>query len=306
MDRLGDTSGDSSSQSVAGSGGPAARRRKVCAKTVCVICQVEKTSRARWSRVAACGHTFCTPCIHKWAESCSQCPLCKKEMGALMPAKQSARAEDDSTTVPTLVPIKRLQLQEEDAVNIEDSLEESLACTVCGSGDDAEVLLICDGCELLYHTGCLPSPLDAVPRGIWHGPCCAPADSAVSPHARCSVGRPPGRASFLGPGAASVPPLVSSDDESDDELPRPPPDAIGLFECLDDAGNDARHERAQRREALRAASEADAEAEGILAPGETEVVHVAAAETVAEVQASLLGATTRATTYRKRLRRCSS
>jgi hypothetical protein len=38
------------------------------------------------------------------------------------------------------------------------------ACAICGDGGS---LLICDGCEGEYHTGCLRPPLQIVPEGNW-------------------------------------------------------------------------------------------------------------------------------------------
>ncbi len=44
-------------------------------------------------------------------------------------------------------------------------------CTVCGDHRQPSKMLLCDGCNLGFHTYCLPTPLDVVPDGIWlcHG-----------------------------------------------------------------------------------------------------------------------------------------
>ena len=39
-------------------------------------------------------------------------------------------------------------------------------------------LLLCDKCPKAYHTGCLETPLDAVPAGTWLCPGCAAPDCA--------------------------------------------------------------------------------------------------------------------------------
>ena len=31
------------------------------------------------NEVASCSHRFCSPCIERWAASCSSCPLCKRD-----------------------------------------------------------------------------------------------------------------------------------------------------------------------------------------------------------------------------------
>ena len=40
-------------------------------------------------------------------------------------------------------------------------------CEVCGDGSRAECMLLCDGCDLGYHTYCLDPPLNGSPKGDW-------------------------------------------------------------------------------------------------------------------------------------------
>ena len=47
------------------------------------------------------------------------------------------------------------------------------SCEVCGSGEDADAMLLCDGCVAGYHIHCLSPPLAAVPDGDWY---CADCD----------------------------------------------------------------------------------------------------------------------------------
>ena len=45
-----------------------------------------------------------------------------------------------------------------------------LDCTVCegcGQPHDEGRLLLCDECDISYHTYCLDPPLDHVPKGTW-------------------------------------------------------------------------------------------------------------------------------------------
>jgi hypothetical protein len=44
---------------------------------------------------------------------------------------------------------------------------ESTCCQACGKGTDEEVLLLCENCELGWHTFCLCPPLPGVPEGLW-------------------------------------------------------------------------------------------------------------------------------------------
>ena len=46
-------------------------------------------------------------------------------------------------------------------------------CEGCGSQQGATEMMLCDGCERAWHTGCLPTPLPSVPPGDWLCPACA-------------------------------------------------------------------------------------------------------------------------------------
>jgi histone demethylase JARID1 len=41
-------------------------------------------------------------------------------------------------------------------------------CEVCGRGDNALSMLLCDGCDTGYHTFCLDPPLKAIPKFDWY------------------------------------------------------------------------------------------------------------------------------------------
>ena len=49
---------------------------------------------------------------------------------------------------------------------------DDVKCTVCGSGECGEELLICDSCESSYHLFCLEPPLPSIPPGDWSCPPC--------------------------------------------------------------------------------------------------------------------------------------
>ena len=40
-------------------------------------------------------------------------------------------------------------------------------CECCGKSTDEGKLLLCDDCDISYHTYCLQPPLDQVPKGNW-------------------------------------------------------------------------------------------------------------------------------------------
>jgi hypothetical protein len=52
-------------------------------------------------------------------------------------------------------------------------------CEACGSGDGADELLLCDGCDRGFHIFCLRPILPRVPAGDWFCPSCAATTSAA-------------------------------------------------------------------------------------------------------------------------------
>ena len=62
--------------------------------------------------------------------------------------------------------------------------EEPKPCPVCEKDDNEDVLLLCDNCEMPYHTYCLG--LDSIPMGQWLCPECVP-NAAIEP---VDAGRP--------------------------------------------------------------------------------------------------------------------
>ncbi|KAL9179606.1 hypothetical protein ACHAXT_008896 [Thalassiosira profunda] len=65
------------------------------------------------------------------------------------------------------------QMQPEDA-------QMGFACKICRSGLDEEGMLVCDGCDGLFHCLCLDPPLDTIPEGDWFCANCDSHDSDVS------------------------------------------------------------------------------------------------------------------------------
>ena len=59
------------------------------------------------------------------------------------------------------------------------ALADAITCGVCGSGDDDESILLCDGCDRAYHMRCLDPPVVAVPDGDWFCAGCTSAPAEV-------------------------------------------------------------------------------------------------------------------------------
>eukprot|EP00747_Dinoflagellata_sp_TGD_P171342 gnl/TRDRNA2_/TRDRNA2_205179_c0_seq1.p1 gnl/TRDRNA2_/TRDRNA2_205179_c0~~gnl/TRDRNA2_/TRDRNA2_205179_c0_seq1.p1 ORF type:complete len:358 (-),score=43.37 gnl/TRDRNA2_/TRDRNA2_205179_c0_seq1:31-1104(-) len=238
-------------------------------KVVCVICQ-DEFGLGECSEVRACGHRFCTPCIYNWAQSCSQCPLCKSEMGALGPAFR-ARIANDSDRHPQeeAVPRRRLKVWQSDEDDLfgfadMDEDDEHCVCEICHLGNNPAQLLLCDTCDAGYHTYCLSPSLPAVPSGSWHCSRCLPWRRRQ----RATVGRPPGYASFLGPGAAAVGwnGADSTSDSDDIEIAQ----SAGTISVVDDEDSDE----------LEGISEVISTAVAGAATSATDEVDVAAAEPI--------------------------
>ncbi|NWI95921.1 KDM5B demethylase, partial [Pitta sordida] len=86
---------------------------------------------------------------------------CDKEMRNLgkLPEKKepSGEPEKDKSKVRSKKPTNAVDLY---------------VCLLCGSGNDEDRLLLCDGCDDSYHTFCLIPPLHDVPKGDWRCPQC--------------------------------------------------------------------------------------------------------------------------------------
>lgn len=173
----------------------------------CVICS-DVHPHEKCSEVKSCGHRFCNPCIERWAQSCSQCPLCKREMGALSSlgcSKPTRRCrEGEPEHLERAVPRRRLQVTSSD----DFAPSSDIACEVCGGDDMEALLLLCDECDAGYHTFCLEPALPEVPSESWYCPRCSPGRPQAQQAGR---GRPPGRSSFLGPGAAGLEDMALDD-----------------------------------------------------------------------------------------------
>jgi len=71
--------------------------------------------------------------------------------------------------------------------DLEEALEEELdaernpdqACQICEKTDDADTMLLCEGCDGGYHCACLDPPLACTPAGDWLCATCAEPSSDV-------------------------------------------------------------------------------------------------------------------------------
>ncbi|XRA99578.1 lysine-specific demethylase [Pycnococcus provasolii] len=77
--------------------------------------------------------------------------------------EEEVRLQAEAEAAAAAAPAVEMETEEEEAVEMET--EEDIACVICGSADDGDVLLLCDGCDKAYHKKC--AGVRRVPKGDW-------------------------------------------------------------------------------------------------------------------------------------------
>ena len=122
--------------------------------------------------ILPCQHEFCYECLMEWAEHKNQCPLGRETFTEIR--KVHDNGHDEVIQAPTPASEEDMQWQwAEDAAMDYDDYLASIECVGCQSGDDEDILMLCDACNMAYHTYCLDDPLDAVPDGDWYCDSCS-------------------------------------------------------------------------------------------------------------------------------------
>ncbi|KAK9846680.1 hypothetical protein WJX84_012113 [Apatococcus fuscideae] len=162
----------------------------------CSVCQEEGLEEV--GELDSCTHSFCYPCIVRWADIETRCPYCKARFQTisrkqLAPAAASAAGSTTEGLGPQRLPGAVLELlhvpernQKADGGGDEEGEEEEeedpmdiVECLTCGRGEDEANLLLCDGCDRACHFYC--ANLAAIPEGDYFCPLCVAADAAHSP-----------------------------------------------------------------------------------------------------------------------------
>ena len=150
----------------------------------CSICYAstirEMRAQGQQGKLDCCGHGFCFGCIRKWAsEVTNSCPLCKRSISEL------ERVGRGGVVLETLaIAARKVRPPEPTEAELRAMQEEADAednCVVCGSGEQDELLLLCDSCNCAYHTFCLTPRLRAVPSGDWFCPDCHATAAPTQP-----------------------------------------------------------------------------------------------------------------------------
>jgi len=125
----------------------------------CAIClDIVRRNSRDLAIPTSCFHVFHRACIETWSTMSNTCPLCKVRFKALemVGSRLKIKCEEVNLTV-----------DEEPPTMISED-----PCRICGSGDNAHLLLLCDGnhCDQPHHTYCVG--LSEVPEGNWFCPKC--------------------------------------------------------------------------------------------------------------------------------------
>lgn len=116
-----------------------------------------------------CDHMFCLECIQEWSKNMNTCPVDRHEYNLIL-VRNNVNGK-----VIRQVPIEKPTPQ-----NDVDIVEDPTFCEVCGSSDNEDQMLLCDGCDLGFHLYCLTPALDEVPGGAWFCNDCSPDDEYIS------------------------------------------------------------------------------------------------------------------------------
>ncbi|EMR11785.1 hypothetical protein PNEG_00212 [Pneumocystis murina B123] len=108
-----------------------------------------------------CRHFFHYYCIELWVKIANTCPVCRYCFDYISLSRFLGGPIFAHHPVE-----KRVKSVDFEALNEEDICR----CIICGSCEDEQVLLLCDGCDDGYHTYCLG--LDEVPRQDFFCPTC--------------------------------------------------------------------------------------------------------------------------------------
>ncbi|XP_056162772.1 autophagy-related protein 36-like [Syzygium oleosum] len=131
----------------------------------CGICLTDG-GRAVRGRIDSCDHHFCFVCIMKWAKVESTCPMCKRRFSTIRrPPKDGAFADERILNIPP-----RNQVDDLHRIGSFNPYREA-QCAVCRGTQDKGYLLICELCDLAFHTYCVGLGI-TIPQD-WSCPECA-------------------------------------------------------------------------------------------------------------------------------------
>ena len=123
--------------------------------TICCIC-LESIAHSDLASLNACDHLYHKDCILSWSRIENACPLCKCKFNEVLDISKSDKIEINDC-------------KQEAAYHIElgNIIWVDCECIMCGSDDNEELLLLCDGCDCAAHTYCVGLG-NTVPEGDYY------------------------------------------------------------------------------------------------------------------------------------------
>ncbi|XP_060525173.1 PHD and RING finger domain-containing protein 1 isoform X2 [Cylas formicarius] len=116
-----------------------------------------------------CEHMFCLECIQEWSKNMNTCPVDRQEYTSI-----SVKRNINGNI------LRKIDVEKPQNQSVMDIVEDPTFCEICGSDDNEDRLLLCDGCDLGFHLYCLTPALTDVPEGIWYCNDCITLDRPLS------------------------------------------------------------------------------------------------------------------------------
>lgn len=133
----------------------------------CCICR-EAMNESDIATLSSCSHSYHLDCIKAWSHIENACPLCKQRFTAIITRNGTMSVSvDKKDQAPAY------------HVELGNIIWVEWACTLCGSDDSEELLLLCDGCDSATHTYCAGLG-DEVPNGEFYCDACRARFSDLS------------------------------------------------------------------------------------------------------------------------------
>ncbi|KAI1101978.1 hypothetical protein F4804DRAFT_280850 [Jackrogersella minutella] len=114
--------------------------------------------------IQVCGHALHDACLREWTGKANSCPICRQAFHLVHVYDKVGGLQLSSYKVEDKKQVAEFDPQAWLDDNPEPE-EETRPCPICERADHEDVLLLCDSCDVPYHTYCVG--LDSVPRGHW-------------------------------------------------------------------------------------------------------------------------------------------
>ncbi|KAK3495178.1 uncharacterized protein B0T23DRAFT_395213 [Neurospora hispaniola] len=117
------------------------------------------------AEIQVCGHALHDSCLRLWTDKANSCPICRQQFHLVHVYDKIGGKLLSSYHVEDKKQVAEFDPQQWLDENPEPEEDVSLPCPVCNRSDNEEVLLLCDGCDVPYHTYCIG--LERVPPSHW-------------------------------------------------------------------------------------------------------------------------------------------